>query len=98
MFKLSNRPDQFTKWHTKPPNGGFFVYDIRVEKIMRIMQTSVRDFSFDQKETIKSFFTDAEWDVIDAALCEYQDHFDTDEDSAVLDNVGMKLQSLFGGV
>ena len=65
---------------------------------MRIMQTSVRDFSFDQKEIVKSFFTDAEWDVIDAALNEYQDHFDTDEDSSVLDNVGMKLQSLFGGV
>ena len=28
----------------------------------------MRDFSFDQKETVKSFFTDAEWDVIDAAL------------------------------
>ena len=98
MFKLSNRPDQFTKWHTKPPNGGFFVYDIRVEKIMNIMNTSTRDFSFEQKEIIKSFFTDAEWDVIDAALNEYQDHFDTDEDSEVLDNVGMKLQSLFGGV
>ena len=31
-------------------------------------------------------------------LIEYQDHFDTDEDAEVLDNVGMKLQSLFGGV
>ena len=59
------------------------------------MQTSVRDFSFDQKETIKSFFTDAEWDVIDAALNEYQDHFDTDEDSAILDSVGEKLQNVF---
>jgi hypothetical protein len=59
------------------------------------MQTSIRDFSFDQRETVKSFFTDAEWDVIDAALNEYQDHFDTDEDSAVLDNVGLKMQSLF---
>ena len=65
---------------------------------MHIMNTSTRDFSFEQKEIIKSFFTDAEWDVIDAALNEYQDHFDTDEDSEVLDNVGMKLQSLFGGV
>ena len=62
------------------------------------MQTSFRDFSFDQKETIKSFFTDAEWDVIDAALNEYQDHFETDENGAVLDSVSEKLQSLFGGV
>jgi len=65
---------------------------------MNIMNTSTRDFSFEQKEIIKSFFTDAEWDVIDAALNEYQDHFDTNEDAEVLDNVGMKLQSLFGGV
>ena len=38
------------------------------------MQTSVRDFSHDQKETIKSFFTDSQWDLIDSALSEYQDH------------------------
>ena len=49
-------------------------------------------------QAIRDFFTDNEWDVIDAALSEYQDHFDTDEDAEVLDNVGMKLQSLFGGV
>ena len=49
-------------------------------------------------QAIRDFLTDDEWDVIDAALNEYQDHFDTDEDAEVLDNVGMKLQSLFGGV
>ena len=38
------------------------------------MQTSVRDFSYDQKQTVKSFFTDAQWDLIDSALSEYQDH------------------------
>ena len=38
------------------------------------MQTSVRDFSYDQLQTIKSFFTDSQWDLIDSALSEYQDH------------------------
>ena len=37
------------------------------------MKTTVRDFSYDQKETIKSFFTSEEWDAIDNALSEYQD-------------------------
>ena len=38
------------------------------------MQTSVRDFSYDQLQTIKSFFTDNQWNLIDSALSEYQDH------------------------
>ena len=46
-------------------------------------------------QVIRNFFTDAQWDVIDAALNEYQDHFDTDEDSAILDSVGEKLQNVF---
>ena len=43
-------------------------------------------------QAIRDFLTDDEWDVIDAALNEYQDHYDSDEDSTVFDNVGMKLQ------
>ena len=46
-------------------------------------------------QAIRDFLTDDEWDVIDAALNEYQDHYDSDEDSTVFDNVGMKLQSIF---
>ena len=46
-------------------------------------------------QVVRNFFTDAQWDVIDAALNEYQDHYDSDEDSTVFDNVGMKLQSIF---
>ena len=46
-------------------------------------------------QVVRNFFTDAQWDVIDAALNEYQDHFDTDEDSAILDSVGEKLQNVF---
>ena len=46
-------------------------------------------------QAIRDFLTDDEWDVIDAALNEYQDHYDYDEDSTVFDNVSMKLQSIF---
>ena len=46
-------------------------------------------------QVVRNFFTDAQWDLIDAALNEYQDHFDTDEDSAILDSVGEKLQNVF---
>ena len=41
---------------------------------------------------IRNFFTDEQWDVIDAALNEFQDH-DGYED--ILDTIGEKLQSLF---
>ena len=46
-------------------------------------------------QVVRNFFNDAQWDLIDAALNEYQDHFDTDEDSSVLDSVGEKLQNVF---
>ena len=46
-------------------------------------------------QDVRNFFNDAQWDLIDAALNEYQDHFDTDEDSSVLDSVGEKLQNVF---
>ena len=46
-------------------------------------------------QVVRNFFTDAQWDLIDAALNEYLDHFDTDEDSAILDSVGEKLQTVF---
>tara|TARA_A200000113_G_scaffold103868_1_gene93317 strand:+ start:4108 stop:4341 length:234 start_codon:yes stop_codon:yes gene_type:complete len=37
----------------------------------------VRDFSFDQLQTIRSFFTDGEWDTIANALEDYR-HYDDD--------------------
>ena len=46
-------------------------------------------------QVVRDFLTDAQWDLIDAALNEYQDHFDTDEDSEILDSVGSRLQDLF---
>ena len=38
------------------------------------MLTMTRDFSTDQLNLIKSFFTDSEWNAIDSALADYQDY------------------------
>ena len=46
-------------------------------------------------QVVRNFFNDAQWDLIDAALNEYQDHFETDENGAVLDSVSEKLQNVF---
>ena len=57
------------------------------------MQTSGRDYSYDQKETIKGFFTNDEWDAIDSALSDYQDY--GDKETALNDSVGRKIYELF---
>ena len=43
-------------------------------------------------QVIRNFFSDAQWDVIDMALNEFQDHDDYVE---VLDTIGERLQSVF---
>lgn len=59
------------------------------------MNTMTRDYSYDQKETIKSFFTNDEWDAIDSALADFQDYGDRETDLA--DSVGNKIYELFKG-
>ena len=59
------------------------------------MQTSVRDYSYDQKETIKGFFTNDEWDAIDSALSDFQDYGERESD--LNDSVGRKIYELFKG-
>ena len=49
--------------------------------------TLTRDFSYEQLVTIKAFFTQAEWDTIDAALEEYFDEYFTDTIQEVIENV-----------
>ena len=43
-------------------------------------------------QVVRNFFTDAQWDVIDMALNEFQDHDDYQE---ILDTIGGKLQNVF---
>ena len=64
------------------------------------MKTSVRDFSYDQLQTIKSFFTDSQWDLIDSALSEYQDHDEeylkeVFDDEEILWSTQKRLSELF---
>ena len=43
-------------------------------------------------QVVRNFFSDAQWDVIDMALNEFQDHDDYVE---VLDTIGERLQTVF---
>jgi uncharacterized protein YutD len=57
------------------------------------MQTSVRDYSYDQLQTIKGFFTEDEWNAIDSALADYQDY--GDKEAELMSSIGDKMYNLF---
>ena len=57
------------------------------------MFTMVRDYSYDQKETIKSFFTDDEWDAIYSAMGDFQDY--GDKEFGLGQSIESKLYELF---
>ncbi len=57
------------------------------------MQTMTTDYSFDQLQTIQSFFTDDEWNAIDSALSDYQDY--GDNESELASTIHGKLYRLF---
>jgi hypothetical protein len=42
------------------------------------MQTNVRDYSYDQLQTIKSFFTEGEWETLYASMDDYIHYQDDD--------------------
>ena len=46
------------------------------------MRTLIRDFSRDQKDTLKGMFTDDEWDAIYSAMGDFQDYGDEQTDLA----------------
>ena len=43
------------------------------------MQNKIEKYSTSELDTIRNFFTDEQWDVIDYALSEYQDHEDYED-------------------
>ena len=49
-------------------------------------KTFVDTFTLEQKEVIKSFFTDSEWNAIDSALADYQDY--GEEETNLMNAVG----------
>jgi len=56
------------------------------------MTNSNQITSVKELQIIRNYFTDEQWDVIDMALNEFQDH---DDYVDVLDTVGAKLQTVF---
>ena len=48
-----------------------------------------------EKLTVREFFSSDEWDIIDAALSEYQDHFDTDEEAVIYNTLISRIYHLF---
>ena len=56
------------------------------------MTNSNQITSVKELQIIRNFFTDEQWDVIDMALNEFQDHDDYVE---ILDTIGEKLQNVF---
>ena len=56
------------------------------------MRTLVRDFSRDQKDTIKGMFTEDEWDAIYSAIREFRDHDDQQDLAYAVEN---KIYELF---
>ena len=57
------------------------------------MLTMTRDFSIDQLQTIKSFFTDDEWNAIDSALADYQDYGEIEAE--LMSSIGDKMYQMF---
>ena len=57
------------------------------------MLTMTRDFSVDQLQLIKSFFTDNEWNAIDSALADYQDYGEIE--SELMSSIGDKMYQMY---
>ena len=57
------------------------------------MLTMTRDFSTDQLQLIRSFFTEDEWSAIDSALADYQDY--GDNESELMSSIGDKMYEMF---
>lgn len=45
--------------------------------------------------TVRDFFSSDEWNIIDAALSEYQDHYDTDEDAVIYNTLVGRIANLW---
>ena len=57
------------------------------------MKTMTRDFSTEQLQVIRSFFTETEWDAIDSALADYQDY--GDNEAELMTSIGAKMTEMY---
>ena len=46
-------------------------------------------------QTVRDWLTEEEWDLIDSALSEYQDHYEGDDEAATYDILQSKLAGLY---
>ena len=79
------------KLHTLSPFRSILGYYNRVPNKFTffIMSNKIENYSASELDTIRNFFTDEQWDVIDYALSEYQDHDDyTDKCKETLNVIG----------
>ena len=51
------------------------------------------DYNSKEKELIRNFFSDDEWNAIDSALSDYQDY--GDKESELMSTIGQKMYDLF---
>ncbi len=52
-----------------------------------------KTYSQTELETIRSFFTESEWDAIDSALADFQDYGETETN--LMNSIGDKMYNLF---
>ena len=57
------------------------------------MKTMTKDFSTEQLQVIRSFFTETEWDAIDSALSDYQDY--GDNETELMSSIGAKMTEMY---
>ena len=58
--------------------------------------SNLKKYSESELQTVRNFFTDEQWDVIDYALSEYQDHEDyTEKCKETLDIMGNIFRSAY---
>ena len=63
--------------------GSDFVYDDLMNK--KLAKTNL--------ETVRSFFTESEWDAIDSALADFQDY--GEHETELMNSIGQKMHDLF---
>ena len=69
---------------------------VLVHSLPTIQTTSMLSSQETCAAIYKQLFTDAEWQIIDYALSEYQDHLDEDDNEiAIYNSIQAKLNAIF---
>ena len=75
----------------RPPQNSFLIY-----YIMTTFEINGKQIAHKDLNIVRDFFTDEQWDLIDYALSEYQDHDDyTDKCKETLDVIYQLFRSSY---